>query len=239
MRIIADTYRPGMPQTCRLPGTLWLFAIMLTGDEGCTRCSTRRSGPRGSTAVNGSWAPRSTRVPTSGPTTPSGWRTRAPTPTRAWRSSSGSVTTGAPPRRSPREVRPTSGPVTSRPPWRTTGRPGSTPGRSARRARRRSCGPGTPDPSSSSTGSRRPRRSCAKSPRTGGTRATRRHRSRGCSWGSCSVSRDGWTRPASRRTGSGRTSRTATSPSSAASCTACWPGWTTSTATTPPRWPTR
>ncbi|MFE9455558.1 BTAD domain-containing putative transcriptional regulator [Streptomyces californicus] len=33
LRIIADTYRPGMPQTCRLPGTLWLFAIMLTGDE--------------------------------------------------------------------------------------------------------------------------------------------------------------------------------------------------------------
>ncbi|MFH8885666.1 AfsR/SARP family transcriptional regulator [Streptomyces californicus] len=33
LRIIADTYRPGMPQTCRLPGMLWLFAIMLTGDE--------------------------------------------------------------------------------------------------------------------------------------------------------------------------------------------------------------
>lgn len=33
LRIIADTYRPGMPQTCRLPGTLWLFAIMLTGDQ--------------------------------------------------------------------------------------------------------------------------------------------------------------------------------------------------------------
>ncbi|MGW1291696.1 BTAD domain-containing putative transcriptional regulator [Streptomyces sp. NPDC002533] len=33
LRIIADAYLPGMPQTCRLPGTLWLFAIMLTGDE--------------------------------------------------------------------------------------------------------------------------------------------------------------------------------------------------------------
>ncbi|MET8602028.1 BTAD domain-containing putative transcriptional regulator [Streptomyces rubiginosohelvolus] len=33
LKIVADTYRPGMPQTCRLPGTLWLFAIMLTGDE--------------------------------------------------------------------------------------------------------------------------------------------------------------------------------------------------------------
>ncbi|NEB39199.1 hypothetical protein G3I54_20120 [Streptomyces sp. SID14515] len=33
LKIIADTYRPGMPQTCRLPGTLWLFAIMLTGEE--------------------------------------------------------------------------------------------------------------------------------------------------------------------------------------------------------------
>ncbi|MBK3603830.1 winged helix-turn-helix domain-containing protein [Streptomyces sp. MBT54] len=33
LTIIADTYRPGMPQTCRLPGSLWLFAIMLTGEE--------------------------------------------------------------------------------------------------------------------------------------------------------------------------------------------------------------
>ncbi|NEE36593.1 AfsR/SARP family transcriptional regulator, partial [Streptomyces sp. SID7982] len=33
LRIIADTYRPGMPQTCRLPGTLWLFANMILGDE--------------------------------------------------------------------------------------------------------------------------------------------------------------------------------------------------------------
>ncbi|MFH9230236.1 AfsR/SARP family transcriptional regulator [Streptomyces globisporus] len=32
LRIIADTYRPGMPQTCRMPGTFWLFAIMFTGD---------------------------------------------------------------------------------------------------------------------------------------------------------------------------------------------------------------
>ncbi|MDX5577200.1 ATP-binding protein, partial [Streptomyces sp. ID01-9D] len=32
LRIIADTYRPGMPQTCRMPGTLWIFAILLTGD---------------------------------------------------------------------------------------------------------------------------------------------------------------------------------------------------------------
>ncbi|MET8882115.1 AfsR/SARP family transcriptional regulator [Streptomyces rubiginosohelvolus] len=33
LRIIADTYRPGMPQTCRLPGSLWLFANMIAGDE--------------------------------------------------------------------------------------------------------------------------------------------------------------------------------------------------------------
>ncbi|SBU89188.1 Predicted ATPase [Streptomyces sp. Ncost-T6T-1] len=33
LRIIAETYRPGMPQTCRLPGTLWLFANMIAGDE--------------------------------------------------------------------------------------------------------------------------------------------------------------------------------------------------------------
>ncbi|MEU6951358.1 BTAD domain-containing putative transcriptional regulator [Streptomyces sp. NPDC045714] len=32
LRIITDTYRPGMPQTCRMPGSFWLFAVMLTGD---------------------------------------------------------------------------------------------------------------------------------------------------------------------------------------------------------------
>lgn len=32
MRIIARTYRPGQPQTCRTPGSLWMFAILLTGE---------------------------------------------------------------------------------------------------------------------------------------------------------------------------------------------------------------
>ncbi|MFL3865725.1 winged helix-turn-helix domain-containing protein [Streptomyces griseobrunneus] len=32
MRIIARTYRPGQPQTCRTPGSLWMFAVLLTGD---------------------------------------------------------------------------------------------------------------------------------------------------------------------------------------------------------------
>uniref|UniRef100_UPI00211D4F1D ATP-binding protein n=1 Tax=Streptomyces sp. rh34 TaxID=2034272 RepID=UPI00211D4F1D len=32
LKIIADTYRPGMPQTCRMPGSLWMFAILLSGD---------------------------------------------------------------------------------------------------------------------------------------------------------------------------------------------------------------
>ncbi|AZP17308.1 AfsR/SARP family transcriptional regulator [Streptomyces aquilus] len=32
LRSIAQTYEPGMPQTCRIPGSLWLFAVMLTGD---------------------------------------------------------------------------------------------------------------------------------------------------------------------------------------------------------------
>ncbi|MFE5888906.1 BTAD domain-containing putative transcriptional regulator [Streptomyces sp. NPDC056462] len=31
LRAIAATYEPGMPQTCRLPGYLWIFAVMLTG----------------------------------------------------------------------------------------------------------------------------------------------------------------------------------------------------------------
>ncbi|PWI18767.1 AfsR family transcriptional regulator [Streptomyces sp. Act143] len=32
LRSIARTYEPGMPQTCRIPGSLWFFAVMLTGD---------------------------------------------------------------------------------------------------------------------------------------------------------------------------------------------------------------
>ena len=32
LRAIAATYEPGMPQTCRLPGSLSFFAVMLTGD---------------------------------------------------------------------------------------------------------------------------------------------------------------------------------------------------------------
>ncbi|WP_274029753.1 AfsR/SARP family transcriptional regulator [Streptomyces sp. MMBL 11-1] len=32
LKIIADTYRPGMPQTCRMPGSLWMYAILLSGD---------------------------------------------------------------------------------------------------------------------------------------------------------------------------------------------------------------
>ncbi|WP_030039203.1 AfsR/SARP family transcriptional regulator, partial [Streptomyces resistomycificus] len=32
LRVIARTYRPGMPQTCRSPGILSLYAVMLSGD---------------------------------------------------------------------------------------------------------------------------------------------------------------------------------------------------------------
>ncbi|MFB8243720.1 BTAD domain-containing putative transcriptional regulator [Streptomyces sp. NPDC055952] len=32
LRTIAATYEPGLPQNCRLPGLLWFFAVMLTGD---------------------------------------------------------------------------------------------------------------------------------------------------------------------------------------------------------------
>ncbi|MFF8937343.1 BTAD domain-containing putative transcriptional regulator [Streptomyces paradoxus] len=32
LRTIAGTYQPGLPQNCRLPGLLWFFAVMLTGD---------------------------------------------------------------------------------------------------------------------------------------------------------------------------------------------------------------
>ncbi|GKQ33635.1 BTAD domain-containing putative transcriptional regulator [Streptomyces sp. A012304] len=32
LRVIAATYEPGLPQTCRAPGLLWFYAVMLTGD---------------------------------------------------------------------------------------------------------------------------------------------------------------------------------------------------------------
>ncbi|MEU6914776.1 BTAD domain-containing putative transcriptional regulator [Streptomyces olindensis] len=32
LRAIAGTYEPGLPQNCRLPGLLWFFAVMLTGE---------------------------------------------------------------------------------------------------------------------------------------------------------------------------------------------------------------
>ncbi|ANB06096.1 hypothetical protein SAM40697_2136 [Streptomyces ambofaciens] len=32
LRVIAETYEPGMPQTCTPPGLLWFFAVMLSGD---------------------------------------------------------------------------------------------------------------------------------------------------------------------------------------------------------------
>ncbi|MET9090919.1 BTAD domain-containing putative transcriptional regulator [Streptomyces cyaneofuscatus] len=37
LRIVADAYRPGQPQTCRMPGTFWVYAVMLTGDMDRTR----------------------------------------------------------------------------------------------------------------------------------------------------------------------------------------------------------
>lgn len=32
LRVITETYEPGMPQICRAPGMLWFFAVMLTSD---------------------------------------------------------------------------------------------------------------------------------------------------------------------------------------------------------------
>ncbi|MFE2973661.1 BTAD domain-containing putative transcriptional regulator [Streptomyces sp. NPDC059258] len=37
LRIVADAYRPGQPQTCRMPGAFWMYAVMLTGDMDRTR----------------------------------------------------------------------------------------------------------------------------------------------------------------------------------------------------------
>ncbi|WP_432148286.1 BTAD domain-containing putative transcriptional regulator [Streptomyces sp. bgisy029] len=37
LRIVADAYRAGQPQTCRMPGAFWMYAVMLTGDMDRTR----------------------------------------------------------------------------------------------------------------------------------------------------------------------------------------------------------
>ncbi|WP_241518579.1 BTAD domain-containing putative transcriptional regulator [Streptomyces sp. CB03238] len=34
LRRMRGAYRPGLPQTCRMPGTLWWYAVLLTGDPG-------------------------------------------------------------------------------------------------------------------------------------------------------------------------------------------------------------
>ncbi|MBT2493344.1 winged helix-turn-helix domain-containing protein [Streptomyces sp. ISL-96] len=34
LRRVVDVYSPGLPQTCRTPGTLWFYAIILTGNPG-------------------------------------------------------------------------------------------------------------------------------------------------------------------------------------------------------------
>ncbi|MFC8915974.1 BTAD domain-containing putative transcriptional regulator [Streptomyces sp. NPDC057116] len=34
LRAIRAAYRPGLPQTCRMPGMLWWYAVLLTGDPG-------------------------------------------------------------------------------------------------------------------------------------------------------------------------------------------------------------
>ncbi|GAA2453466.1 hypothetical protein GCM10010388_49220 [Streptomyces mauvecolor] len=33
LRAIVSAYRPGLPQTCRMPGSLWFFPVVLTGDQ--------------------------------------------------------------------------------------------------------------------------------------------------------------------------------------------------------------
>ncbi|WP_326765247.1 winged helix-turn-helix domain-containing protein [Streptomyces sp. NBC_01591] len=37
LRVIADTYRAGQPQTCRVPASLWFFAVMLVGETDSLR----------------------------------------------------------------------------------------------------------------------------------------------------------------------------------------------------------
>ncbi|MFE0178658.1 BTAD domain-containing putative transcriptional regulator [Streptomyces sp. NPDC059002] len=39
VRGIRDVYRPGLPQTCRTPGNLWFFAVMLGGDVDLLRAT--------------------------------------------------------------------------------------------------------------------------------------------------------------------------------------------------------
>ncbi|MFG2571731.1 BTAD domain-containing putative transcriptional regulator [Streptomyces sp. NPDC048481] len=33
LRLIAEAYEPGLPQTCRTPGLVWFFAVLMTGDQ--------------------------------------------------------------------------------------------------------------------------------------------------------------------------------------------------------------
>ncbi|WP_229925962.1 BTAD domain-containing putative transcriptional regulator, partial [Streptomyces longispororuber] len=37
LRAVREAYRPGLPQTCRSPGTMWIYAVLLGGDVGQVR----------------------------------------------------------------------------------------------------------------------------------------------------------------------------------------------------------
>ncbi|CAM5249098.1 hypothetical protein SMICM304S_04589 [Streptomyces microflavus] len=198
LQVISRTYRAGQPQTCRTPGSLWMFSILLTGEADQLRLVRHaRSGLPGVRLRSG--AGRRAGDAGQDPRQPalSGRARRWPTPTRAWRFSPGSATTGEPPNRSPPGARRTSGRAVSPPPPRTTWPRSSTRVRSAPAPRWRCCARGTPGSSANSTGSRRPRPSCARSSTAAGPRATRRCRPPGCTWASCSDARAAWSRCAS------------------------------------------
>ncbi len=100
LRVIAETYEPGMPQTCFPPGLLWFFAVMLSGDMERLReimdASVRTC--RETPGYDWRWPAASRCAPTSSPTAPNGRATPPATPTRRWRSTAASATPGAPPR---------------------------------------------------------------------------------------------------------------------------------------------
>lgn len=107
LRVIAGTYRTGQPQTCRAPASLWFFAVLLTGDVGKLRelldetvRSCREFGYEWELAAA---LQMRANVLANRPD----WAGEARgTPTRAWRSSTGSAMPGVPRKRSPAGARP-------------------------------------------------------------------------------------------------------------------------------------
>lgn len=237
LKVIARTYKVGQPQTCRPPGSLWLFAVLFTGkaerlrelmDETVRAC--REFGYQWELAAA---LQMRANVLANHPDRVDRARGDADESLDifvrvgdAWGAAEALSSRG----------RPMSVPASSPLRPRTSVPRSPMPSSSEPSPRSRCCAPGTPPPSARTAGARRGSASCAKCWPRAGRPGTRRGPPPGSTssrgWGGPAVrARHVSTSPPCARSSARRRWR-----SSRGSCWACWPGWTTSTAGTPTVW---